>query len=401
MLMMASSSSTIESAVLRTASDSPVRAMLMVDISYWRMSRASAEMLSPSSSCTRSPGTRSATATIVTSPSRTTLALAGTIFCSASVAFSARYSWKKPMVAFSSTTPTMAMATLIWSCRSEPCDSTAAITHSTAAASSMMAKSVLNWSKKRKMIGRPTLAGSTLRPYCLRRRKASSSVRPRGEVWRRSKTSSVERLQMPSARAAERSRRGAGCAAVGCRRRLASNLRLHSAHTLPVVLARWDGPARCTSRARSCKRLPNGLAASHRRRRPSRRIGLEADRATIRRPPLRTHKAGGRQYKEPVKASPSRLCKRGTVARTRGCGRGRVRESPARRGCRPASRAGVCSASSSTLLGSATASTSMSLGLAHDAGDQRRAAQDLLRCASACDWPMTMKVARVSRANSG
>ncbi len=64
----------------------------MVDISYWRMSRASAEMLSPSSSCTRSPGTRSATATIVTSPSRTTLALAGTIFCSASVAFSARYS---------------------------------------------------------------------------------------------------------------------------------------------------------------------------------------------------------------------------------------------------------------------------------------------------------------------
>ncbi len=102
MLMMASSSSTIESAVLRTASDSPVRAMLMVDISYWRMSRASAEMLSPSSSCTRSPGTRSATATIVTSPSRTTLAFWGTIFCNASVAFSARYSWKKPMVAFSS-----------------------------------------------------------------------------------------------------------------------------------------------------------------------------------------------------------------------------------------------------------------------------------------------------------
>ncbi len=92
MLMVASSSSTIESAVLRTASDSPVRAMLMVDISYWRMSRASAEMLSPSSSCTTSPGTRSATATIVTSPSRTTLALAGTSFCSASVAFSARYS---------------------------------------------------------------------------------------------------------------------------------------------------------------------------------------------------------------------------------------------------------------------------------------------------------------------
>ena len=55
-------------------------------------------MLSPSSSTMTSPGTRSAAATIVTSPSRTTLAFGGTSFCSASVAFSARYSWKKPMV---------------------------------------------------------------------------------------------------------------------------------------------------------------------------------------------------------------------------------------------------------------------------------------------------------------
>ena len=164
MLMVASSSSTMGSEVLRTASDSPVRAMLMVDISYWRMSRASAEMLSPSSSCTRSPGTRSATATIVTSPSRTTLALAGTIFCRASVAFSARYSWKKPMVAFNSTTPRMAMVTLMLSWRAEPCDRRAAKTHRRAATSSMMANSVVNWSKKRKMIGRPTLAGSVLGP---------------------------------------------------------------------------------------------------------------------------------------------------------------------------------------------------------------------------------------------
>ena len=60
MLIVARSSSRIGSAVLRTASDSPVRAMLLVDISYWRTSRASALMLSPSSSWIRSPGTSSA-----------------------------------------------------------------------------------------------------------------------------------------------------------------------------------------------------------------------------------------------------------------------------------------------------------------------------------------------------
>ena len=80
-----------------------------------------------------SPGTRSAAATIVTSPSRTTLALAGTSFCSASVAFSARYSWKKPMTPFSSTTARMAMVTLMLSWRLDPVDSMAATKTSTAA----------------------------------------------------------------------------------------------------------------------------------------------------------------------------------------------------------------------------------------------------------------------------
>ena len=139
MLIVASSSSMIGSAVLRTASDSPVRAMLLVDISYWRTRRASALMLSPSSSTIMSPGTRSAAATIVTSPSRTTLALAGTSFCSASVAFSARYSWKKPMVALSSTTPMMATVTLMLSWRLAPVDSRAAMKTSRAATSSMIA----------------------------------------------------------------------------------------------------------------------------------------------------------------------------------------------------------------------------------------------------------------------
>ena len=149
MLMVARSSSTRGSAVLRTASDSPVRAMLMVDISYWRTRRASALIASPSSRTITSPGTRSAAATIVTSPSRTTLAFAGTSFCSASVAFSARYSWKKPMAAFSTTTPMMAMVTLMLSWRLDPEESSAAMNTSSAPTSSMMAKRVVNWSKKR------------------------------------------------------------------------------------------------------------------------------------------------------------------------------------------------------------------------------------------------------------
>ena len=84
---------------------------------------------------------------MVTSPSRMTLALDGTSFCSASVAFSARYSWKKPMVALSSTTPRIAMVTLMLSCRLAPVDSMAAMKTRSAATSSMIAKRLVNWSK--------------------------------------------------------------------------------------------------------------------------------------------------------------------------------------------------------------------------------------------------------------
>ena len=198
MLMTASSSSRMGSSVLRTASDSPVRAMLLVESSYWRMRRASALTLSPSSSTMRSPGTRSAAATTVTSPSRTTLALAGTSFCSASVAFSARYSWKKPMTPLSSTTPMMATVTLMLSWRAEPVDSMAATNTSSAATSSMMANRLVNWSRKRKMMGRLTLAGSVLWPCCARRLKASSSVSPAGELPKTSKTCSSGRRHTSS-----------------------------------------------------------------------------------------------------------------------------------------------------------------------------------------------------------
>ena len=182
MLMVASSSSTIASAVLRTASDSPVRAMLLVESSYWRTRRASALMLSPSSRAMTSPGTSSAAATIVTSPSRITLAFDGTSFCSASVAFSALYSWKKPMVALSRTTAMIAIVTLMLSWRLAPVDSMAAMKTRTAAASSMIANRLVNWSMNLKKMGRLTLAGRTFLPCLASRANASSSVRPCGEV---------------------------------------------------------------------------------------------------------------------------------------------------------------------------------------------------------------------------
>ena len=110
------------------------------------------------------------------------MAFAGTSFCSASVAFSALYSWKKPMVALSSTTAMIAIVTLMLSCRLLPVESMAAMKTRTAATSSMIAKRLVNWSTNLKMIGRLTLAGRTFLPCLARRANASSSVRPCGEV---------------------------------------------------------------------------------------------------------------------------------------------------------------------------------------------------------------------------
>ena len=93
------------------------------------------------------------------------MALAGTSFCSASVAFSARYSWKKPIVALSSTTARIAMVTLMLSWRLAPVDSMAAMKTRTAATSSMIANRLVNWSKNLKMTGRLTLAGRTFLPW--------------------------------------------------------------------------------------------------------------------------------------------------------------------------------------------------------------------------------------------
>ena len=74
------------------------------------------------------------------------------------------------------------MVTLMLSWRLAPVESMAATNTRTAATSSMIAKRLVNWSRNLKMIGRLTLVGRTFLPCLASRAKASSSVRPCGEV---------------------------------------------------------------------------------------------------------------------------------------------------------------------------------------------------------------------------
>ena len=71
------------------------------------MSRMSAGTLTPEASRTMSPGTRSALSISCSLPSRTTRAFGTTSFFSARTLSSARYSWKKPIAAFRTTTVRM------------------------------------------------------------------------------------------------------------------------------------------------------------------------------------------------------------------------------------------------------------------------------------------------------
>ena len=78
---------------LSTGRDSPVSADSSARSSVPWTRRRSAGTLSPASTCTRSPGTRSSEATVRTVPPRTTLASVRTIERSASRADSALDSW--------------------------------------------------------------------------------------------------------------------------------------------------------------------------------------------------------------------------------------------------------------------------------------------------------------------
>jgi hypothetical protein len=81
------------SALLATASDSPVSSASMQVNDEAISNRASAATTSPGSSARMSPGTTSAAATVVTAPSRRTFAWGAVIRINAATDFSALNSW--------------------------------------------------------------------------------------------------------------------------------------------------------------------------------------------------------------------------------------------------------------------------------------------------------------------
>ena len=169
------------SSVRPTGSLSPVRATLFTLKSWASTTRQSHEIASPASRVTRSPGTRSSAAISIRSPSRMTRHAFGTMALRASAVRSAEYSWKKPMTAFSSTTPRIAIA----SCRL-PTSRGVWMKYATNviadAAIRTTAKRSVNCSKNRNTSGRPLARGSSFRPNLVSRAATSSPLNPRGEL---------------------------------------------------------------------------------------------------------------------------------------------------------------------------------------------------------------------------
>ncbi len=119
-----------------TGTDSPVSAASSVLSTTLSARRRSAGITFPASSSTMSPGTSSAAGRSLVAPSRTTRAVAAASFLSAAIAFSARYSWMKPIVPFISTITTIAIVSMTSPMNPEI----------TAAATSTMIMKSVNWS---------------------------------------------------------------------------------------------------------------------------------------------------------------------------------------------------------------------------------------------------------------
>ncbi|TVQ60811.1 MAG: hypothetical protein EA379_07485 [Phycisphaerales bacterium] len=99
-------------ACLGTGTDSPVSSASSACACVASSTRASAGTLSPDSSSTTSPGTRSALGISRRSPSRRTTALGATRSCSACIARSARRSWKNPIEALMVSTAAITIASV-------------------------------------------------------------------------------------------------------------------------------------------------------------------------------------------------------------------------------------------------------------------------------------------------
>jgi hypothetical protein len=138
------------------------------------ISRASAQMLSPSSTISTSPGTSRCASTSCRRPSRHTRAWEGRNAANASTARSACTSWKNAKAALSTITAAMAIAS----------EGVPLIQASTAATASTSASGWVNCRASSAGHWRPPRPASSLGLYATSRRAASRSESPSGELRR-------------------------------------------------------------------------------------------------------------------------------------------------------------------------------------------------------------------------
>ena len=95
-----------------TGRDSPVRAASSTSRFLTRIKRRSAGTLSPLCNVTISPGANPSADTAMDCPFLRAVAASGIMAASASIAFPARYSWTKPMIALMITAPNTTAASV-------------------------------------------------------------------------------------------------------------------------------------------------------------------------------------------------------------------------------------------------------------------------------------------------
>mmetsp|Transcript_3788 Transcript_3788/g.11227 ORF Transcript_3788/g.11227 Transcript_3788/m.11227 type:complete len:288 (-) Transcript_3788:69-932(-) len=173
------------SAVLTTVSDSPVRAPSSVrrDVVLSSTTRTSAGTLSPTLTCTMSPGTRSAAGTSgASAPSRTTCAVQ---FCSclrASSAFSALCSCHTPTMAFRTRISRMTKGSTNACMRSSPSSANARAKESPAAPRRIFTRRSSNCSRTSFQSGVPSSFSNSFGPYFSRSLATLALLRPLSTV---------------------------------------------------------------------------------------------------------------------------------------------------------------------------------------------------------------------------
>lgn len=149
--------------------DSPVRADSSTHSACASTRRPSAGTREPASRSTRSPATSSCEAIPAAPPSRTTPTVGIVMACSEAIDLSARYSWRNPIHAFSTTTPTMTS------------DSVTSPSAADSTAAAMSSRIIADLSCPSRMLARltPWPRSSSFSPSTSRRAAASSALSPR------------------------------------------------------------------------------------------------------------------------------------------------------------------------------------------------------------------------------